>query len=260
MLCYLCYLLFTVPWFKPKPEISGQKTPGGHFPDIQPQTLTSTISGPPSGFPVRLRPSLRRPLYRFVHSSLSKMVLFETKHPQVKMRRLTISNLRREKWYSTIFRRRTTHLESVGGCRSNGKSRLLTVTNGCFRDSTPATPHRSPLLPLLPWCRPSENRSFLSTIPGSLQVIPGEYHQFQPAIFSRIVPQPNQPTLSTIISNSDQLSVNIAKNHLGSLEPFCCDLLRNVTECYEKISAQDHFADERSAGLSPSQSRNPRAL
>ena len=82
----------------------------------------------------------------------AKMVLFETKHPRVKMRRLTINNLRREKWYSTIFRRRaTTHRESVGGCRSNGKSRLLTVTNGCCRDSTPTTSHRSPLLP---WCTP----------------------------------------------------------------------------------------------------------
>ena len=39
------------------------------------------------------------------HSSFSKMVLFETKHPRVKMRRLAISNLQREKWYSTIFQR-----------------------------------------------------------------------------------------------------------------------------------------------------------
>jgi len=124
--------------------------------------------------------------------------------PRVKMRRLAINNLRREKWYSTIFRRRaTTHLESVGRCRANGKSRLLTVTNGCFRDSTPTTPIA--LLCCLS-VAPSQNRSFLSTIPGPLQVIPGEYHLIQPPVFfpdSRDRSSPNQTTLSTIISNSE---------------------------------------------------------
>jgi len=45
------------------------------------------------------------PQFVIRHSSFSKMVLFETKHPRVKMRRLAISNLQREKWYSTIFQR-----------------------------------------------------------------------------------------------------------------------------------------------------------
>ena len=101
-----------------------------------------------------LRRSLYRPLCRV---RFPKMVLFETNPPWVKMRRLTINNLRREKWYSTISRRRAmTPVQSVAACRSNGKSRLLTVANGCFLlgEWTPTTSHRSPLLPLLPWCRP----------------------------------------------------------------------------------------------------------
>jgi hypothetical protein len=45
--------------------------------------------------------SLRRPPYRYlVHA---KMVLLRRNTPEVKMRRLAISNLRCEKWHSTIF-------------------------------------------------------------------------------------------------------------------------------------------------------------
>jgi len=143
-------------------------------------------------------------------SSFTKPEISAQKHPRVKMRRLTISNLLREKWYSTIFRRRaTTHLESVGGCRSNGKSRLLTVAffSGVRRqlrrrpvgsiNHQPSTINHQPS---------TINQQYLSTIPASLQVIPSEYHLLQPPLF---LPRTagsfiqNRTTLSTIISNSE---------------------------------------------------------
>jgi len=103
--------------------------------------------------------------------------------PRVKMRRLTISNLRREKWYSTILS--DTEPLCCSGCAHSATS--------CSRSRFPSiNPQPSTL-----------NQKNLSTIPGSLQVIPGGYHQFQPAVFSASRGIQNQTTLSTIISNSE---------------------------------------------------------
>ena len=114
-------------------------------------------------------------------STPRKMVLFETKSPRVKMRRLAINNLRREKWYSTILR--------IPRPAPALLSPLPPVHDPVFLD-----PQLSTLNP-----QPTN----LSTILGSLQVIPGEYHQFQPAIFFPDRSSPNRTNLSTIISNSE---------------------------------------------------------
>ena len=159
-----------------------------------------------------------------------QMVLFETKHPRVKMRRLAISNLRRGKWYSTISQLSLCAISCSHSTKLNKtvrKGRGVQKWNVVYQRITKTK---------------TERRS---------------------VFFHASLPDPSSTNkyLSTIISNSDQFSVVLSPVRSCS---FLVLRPRSLSTLDSRLSTLDQhmntFAAENLPGLKPSARTTPLAL